>query len=172
MKEETLDLVNENDIVIGKAPRDAFHKGNDCIHRSVHILVINKKAEIFIKRRAKNKLYQGQYESSAGGHVMSGETYDDAAKRELKEELGIDENLTKIRSFKCFNQIEKRIICLYLCYHNGPFRLDKQEADFGKFFSVQELLNDIIHNRREFTTGTRMAIGHYLGWLNENNRNI
>ncbi|MDH5356922.1 MAG: NUDIX domain-containing protein, partial [Gammaproteobacteria bacterium] len=87
---ELLDVVDENDIVVGVKTRGEIH-AKALMHRAVHILVFNSQGELFIQKRAMTKDENpGQWDSSSAGHVDSGETYLQCAIRELKEELGVD----------------------------------------------------------------------------------
>ena len=56
---------------------------------------------MFLQRRSSEvETYPNTWDQSAGGHVDEGETYEEAAKRELKEELGIDNvGLKKVTKF-------------------------------------------------------------------------
>ncbi|MBI1968403.1 NUDIX domain-containing protein [Candidatus Woesearchaeota archaeon] len=98
--EEILDYVDENDTVLGQDTRLKIKEKN-LNYRVVHIWVLGKDGKIMICRRPNNKTpYAGLWTSSAGGHVQAGETYETAAKRELKEELALEgelKHLFKIR---------------------------------------------------------------------------
>lgn len=87
---ELLTVVDEEDVVVGEATRAEIHEGQ-MLHRAVHVFVINRKGELFLQKRSKLKdVCPGLWDSSAAGHVDSGETYEECAKRELLEELGIE----------------------------------------------------------------------------------
>lgn len=86
---EWLDIVDDNDEVIGRAPRDQIHREKH-FHRSSHIVVSNSVGEIFVQLRSLSKDNgAGLWDTSAAGHVDSGENYLDCAVRELSEELGV-----------------------------------------------------------------------------------
>jgi isopentenyl-diphosphate Delta-isomerase len=86
---EWLDIVNQYDEVIGRATRDEIHRENH-FHRSAHIALFNSCGEVFVQLRSKNKDNDpGLWDTSAAGHVDSGESYLDCAIRELDEELGV-----------------------------------------------------------------------------------
>jgi len=93
LEQEFIDIVNENDKIIGKATRkDAFEKG--LMHRAAAVLIINNEGKILVqKRAATKKLSPGLFDASSAGGVHSGESYEEAAKRELQEDLGIISNL-------------------------------------------------------------------------------
>jgi 8-oxo-dGTP pyrophosphatase MutT (NUDIX family) len=87
--EEILDIVDENDEVIGQAPRgEAYARGMR--HRCVFIQARDAQGRIFVHRRTATKLvFPSQYDMFVGGVVGAGESYDAAALREAEEELGV-----------------------------------------------------------------------------------
>src|SRR5215469_2474992 len=90
MSDEIFDIVNERDEVIGQKARRLVHRDGDK-HRAVHVLVFNSRGEIFLQKRSMKKdTFPGAWDSSASGHLDTGEDYDSCAVRELREELGFE----------------------------------------------------------------------------------
>jgi isopentenyldiphosphate isomerase len=87
--EEILDIVDENDQVIGQSPRGrAYAEG--LRHRCAFIQVRDAAGRLFVHRRTPAKLvFPSLYDMWVGGVVGAGESYDDAALREAEEELGV-----------------------------------------------------------------------------------
>src|SRR5476651_2121401 len=86
---EIFDVVDELDRVIGQAPRVEVH-ARKLRHRAVHILLFNPQGELYLQKRSATKdSFPLCYDSSASGHVDTGEDYAACAVRELREELGI-----------------------------------------------------------------------------------
>lgn len=93
MKEEMFDVVNNVDEVIATATRSEVHLGN-LYHRAVHVVIYDDIGRVLVQKRSLTKdCSPGLWDTSAGGHVASGEDYDSAAIRELKEELGLESDL-------------------------------------------------------------------------------
>jgi len=156
-------VVDEEDRVLGKAMREECHASNRLIHRSVYIFVLNDKNELFLQRRSISKdLYPGYYTGSATGHIDYGEDYDDAARRELREELGIDAPLWRLCKFKSFSEIEREISVLYLCRYNGPFQFNRKEISEGVFMSIEEIKRSLKTDEKKFAYGFKVAFEEFL----------
>lgn len=165
-EEEYLYVVNENDEVLGRAARSSCHR-EGLIHRSVYVIVINGRGEIFLQKRSmKKELYPGYYACSATGHVEYGESYDEAAKREMKEELGIEEApLKEICKFKCFSDEEREISVLYLCRYDGQIKPNAEEISDGEFLSTKDVREALRNGRRKIAYGSTIALKELLKYL-------
>lgn len=75
--------VDENDRELGIITRKEAHR-EGLLHRVVVVYVFDEEGNILIQERA-----DGRLDHSSAGHVDPGETYLEAAMRELGEELGI-----------------------------------------------------------------------------------
>ena len=91
---EIVDKVDINDQVIGVTNKVEAHE-NGYIHRVAAIFVFTPDNNLLVQLRKKD----GLMDHSVGGHVKQGESYDEAALRELKEELGIDAEIKNLGTF-------------------------------------------------------------------------
>ena len=88
---ELLDLVDENDHVIGRKRRGEVHAEKLHNYRAINLFIVNSRGELWIpKRTAHKQLYPLGLDFSCAGHVASGETYEQTLAREVQEELHID----------------------------------------------------------------------------------
>ncbi len=95
VQEEYLDLVDRNDKVIGKKSRKEIYAEGLSNFRVVNAFVVNSEGKMWIPRRSVDKrIFPLCLDMSMGGHVESGETYDQAFKRETAEELNVDTETT------------------------------------------------------------------------------
>lgn len=152
-KYERLSVVDENDQVIDIQPRYLIH-ALGLRHRAIHILVFNDQGELFLQKRSMKKdLNQGLWDTSAAGHVDTGEDYRLCAIREAEEELGIQlENKLQYR-FKLnpTPQLGMEFIQVYQAIHNGPFKLNPEEIETAEWFSVNDITKRVTTDDPQLT---------------------
>jgi len=90
-------IVNEQDEIIGEEERAVIHR-NGLKHREIHVwLITPEQGFIFQKRGLNQDTWPGFFDVTCGGHVdLPNETYEECARRELKEETGVEVPLTFI----------------------------------------------------------------------------
>ena len=137
---EVFDVVDDHDRVIGQATRGELHKNTDLTHRSVAVLVFRAK-ELFLQKRSATKdKYPKYWTCSVTGHVDSGETYEEAASRELFEEVGIPAStpMTQITEEVFKYPYETERMRFFRCESAHPITLHPTEISEGKFFELNE----------------------------------
>src|SRR5580692_4029409 len=122
---EIFDVVNDRDEVIGQQTRGEVHRLG-LKHRATHVLVFNRRGEVFLQKRSMKKDRQpGVWDSSASGHVDSGEDYDSCAARELREEIGLEPPpLQRLFKIAAGAETDREHVWVYRCESDGPFTLD------------------------------------------------
>ena len=139
MKEELIDVVDDDDNVVRQATWNEMHK-KGLTHRSANVFIFNSNGEIFVHKRAKNlELYPGMHDVKMGGIAKAGESYEDAAKRELKEEAGIENSkLIYLFSFKFRSKQNNNNRKVFICIYDGKMKLQKEEVESGRFMTIAE----------------------------------
>lgn len=139
-KNELFIVVDKDDKILGYRTRYDCHHDNKLIHRGVGIVIYNAKGEILLQKRSITKdTDPGLYDISAGGHVSKGQTYREAADRELWEEIGIKTKIKLAKKFLFHEDNETEMEVVYVGVHDGPFKVDKNEVDEVGFFKVNEI---------------------------------
>lgn len=77
--------------------------GIDFIGISAGAMIFNGKSELFLSKRSKNASNEKGHWETPGGRVEFGETLEDAVKREIKEEYGVD--IILLKEFPAANHI-------------------------------------------------------------------
>ncbi len=121
------------------------------IHRAAYILVFNEEGDLFIQKRTMTKdIYPGYWDLAAGGVVLAEESYEDAASRELAEELGMTDCPLQHVFDQYFEDSSNRVWGrVFSCISNGPFDLQKEEIEHGHFIPLDDIA--ALHRREPFT---------------------
>src|SRR5690606_36703949 len=88
--EEFVVLIDEQDNPIGLMEMQEAHVAG-LLHRAFSGFVFNSKGQLLLQQRADEKYHSpGLWTNSCCSHPREGETYEEAARRILVEELGFD----------------------------------------------------------------------------------
>ena len=149
---ELFDVVDECDRVLRAEPRDLVHV-NNLLHRAVHMLIFNSQGDLLLQKRSIWKdRNPGRWDASAAGHVDSGETYSEAARREIGEELGIEPpSLERLGKLTPCEQTGWEFIEIFRGVHDGPFVPAPLEVETVAFFPKKEVLGWAAGSPRDFS---------------------
>lgn len=137
---EEVVIVDAENQVTGQAKRREMRRQN-LTHRATYILVFNQQGQLFVQKRTLSKdIYPGYYDIAAGGVVLSSETYEESARRELHEELGITAELEFLFERYFADDTNKVWGRVYRCRHEGPFALQESEVESGAFMTPAEIM--------------------------------
>jgi isopentenyldiphosphate isomerase len=144
LTDDLLEVVDAEGRCVGLEPRSRCHSDPSLRHRSVHIVVRNAGGEVLLQKRSASKdVMPGRWDTSVGGHLAPGESYEAAALRELREELGIALDdasaLVHLRDYIWQSGIETELVRTFGTTHEGPFSPDPAEVDEVRFVSPDEL---------------------------------
>jgi isopentenyldiphosphate isomerase len=156
--EEIFDVVNDRDEVTGQETRGAVHRLG-LKHRAVHVLVFNRKGEVFLQKRSMKKdTFPGAWDSSASGHLDTGEGYDACAVRELGEEIGVKVERAPARMFKIDARAEtgQEFVWVYRMEAEGPFVLHPEEIETGEWFAPAEVTRRLATRPEDFARSFRL----------------
>lgn len=162
--EDIFEIVDENDRVVGLAPRSRCHGDPGLVHRVAHVLVFNGAGELLLQKRAKTKDVQpGRWDTSVGGHLDPGETYLEAAYREMREELGIEGvPLTFLYCSRIRNEFESENVATYLARFDGEIRFAPKEIDEVRFWSGDSITRSL--NKEVFTPNFEQEWAMFQDW--------
>ena len=160
MEDELIDVINEKNEVIDIEKKSVVLEKN-LLRRVVHIMIFNKENKILMQKRGNVKPSPGKWTSSASGHVSSGEDYFSAAKRELKEEIGIDVPLKFDGYFRGNPPASNVIGALFTGNYDGKFKVDNNEVESIQLFDIDSLKIAIRNNPNIFSSNFKEAFKLY-----------
>lgn len=161
---EILAIVNEKDEVIGKATRKEIHE-NGTLHREVNIFILNSKNELLLQKRKDRAIW----DFGTSGHFPYNQTYEEAAVREVFEELGIKIKKSELifvakeinHSTQIVNNRFAKIFLLKKDFNLNEFNIDKDEILEVKYFNENDL-NELLKKETATTGVLAKVLKKYL----------
>jgi len=137
--EELVDVIDDDGRTIATVTRREVRQRR-LPHRCVYVLVFNRKGELFIHLRTPTKdVYPSHWDVCVGGVLAAGESFDDAARREIAEELGLNLDPERLFPFRYTDSFTTVHGMVYRVVHEGPFRLQPEEIVRGEFVARPEV---------------------------------
>ena len=147
-------VVDAEDRVLRHAPRGECHADPTLMHRTVHV-VVETGAGLLLQRRGFDKdKGAGLWDSACAGHVEPGETYLQAAIRELEEELGLSAEPTFVGTCRVDGEGETELCGVHTLVHAGPFT-----------FALPELAGLCVFGLDKLPVDQTPALRQVLTWL-------
>lgn len=162
-------VVDEHDNEIGTAMlAEVWRKG--LYHRIVGVFVQDAQGRMLLQLRSPGMLvYPNRWDQAAGGHVDEGQTYEQAARNELFEEVGVtDVQLTVLGTHRFNGKEGDRIINqferVYVAKvpHNIELHAAADEVAELRWFTPEELQQQIAQQPDACTPGLLHCLRTYF----------
>lgn len=169
MNEQQLILVDENDKFLGKhAPKNRCHNGQGLHHRGFTVMVLNNRKEVLLQKR-KHKIWDGFWDLTNSHPLHLGnknETYNQAVRRCLKREWGVEFPVKKIFGFNYFAKYEGKLCeneyCAFLIGKYNDEVFPNPEVIYTyKWMPLEDLLKDIKKSPKIYTPWTVKALQEF-----------
>lgn len=159
--DELFDVVDERDRVVGQATRAEVH-AQGLTHRAVHVFVFNSRGELLLQMRSALKdEFPMRWTSSASGHLDAGESYDEAARRELAEELGFDSPLEFLTKLPASTETANEFTAFYRTNSDAEPRFPPEEIAWLEFHGLDAVAAMIAERPDEFSPLFRALFDEY-----------
>ena len=159
-------LVDEKDEPIGDMDKLEVHQ-KGLLHRAFSIFIFNAVGQLLLQRRAKEKYHSANlWTNTCCSHPRPREFTLEAAKRRLKEEMGIETHLEKKFDFIYQAELDNNLIefefdHVFIGHYNYPPVLNPEEASDYRWISIQELKNEIKQYPEKYTEWLKIAISAF-----------
>ena len=160
---ENVILVDANDRAIGAMEKmEAHRKG--VLHRAFSIVLFNHEGKMLLQKRARNKYHSsGLWTNTCCSHPLPGESMEDATRRRLREEMGID--LQPAFSHKFIYKAalengltEHELDHVFIGTYNGTPDINREEVEDWKYADLPWLKEDIERNPAAYTAWFKLLI--------------
>lgn len=152
-QDELVDIIDEDgNFIKVVSKREAHVEG--LLHKAVISSVIDSRGRYLLTKASTGRQDGGQYVFPSGGHVSAGESEDDALKREVYEELGLQDFKYEFVGRAIFNREvigrkENHFFNLYKVFSDQEPRLDHEHESY-KYFTEEELKRELKENPKIF----------------------
>jgi isopentenyldiphosphate isomerase len=141
--DELVDVIDDAGATVGVVTRREMRERR-LPHRCTYVLVFNSCGELFIHLRTPTKdVFPSYWDVCIGGVLSAGESFDVGARREIREELGVDAMAQSLFPFWYRGAESFAHGMVYRLDHDGPFRLQVEEIVRGEFARVDEVIDRI-----------------------------
>lgn len=138
--EELVDWIGEDGHTLAVLPRSEMRRRN-LLHRVTATLVFHPDGRVFVHRRSPGKdVYPSLWDPFVGGTVISGESFEQNACREVSEELGVTEvPVYPLFEHRFRDSFTASLIRVFACVFGGPIRLQISEVSEGGWRTGEEV---------------------------------
>lgn len=165
--EEQVILVDTYDLPKGKMEKiEAHEKG--LLHRAFSVFIFNSKNELLLQQRAKDKYHSsGLWTNTCCSHPRWGESNLDAAKRRLKEEMGMECDLRYGFNFIYKSEFEDGLIeheldHVFFGISDELPHINKTEVENFRYMSLKDLQKEIQNNPTAYTTWLKICLNKVI----------
>ncbi|MEU4356286.1 NUDIX hydrolase [Streptomyces virginiae] len=155
-----VERVDEQDQVLAVVSRgEAVRHG--WLHRIAVTVCRDREGRILVHRRSEDvDRFPGHYEVGLGGAVAPGESYEEAASRELAEELDVRAPVRIIVKFLNRSGLSPHWLAVHEAVLSNNLCPDPDEVMWHCLLSESELLKSMRENL--FTPDTHDVLSHYF----------
>lgn len=163
--EERVVLVDERDVQVGTMEKQQAHREGR-LHRAFSVFVLNACGEVLLQRRAAEKYHSaGLWTNTCCSHPRPGEPVAAAARRRLREEMGIDAALTPLFAFTYRARVgpeleEHEYDHVFLARHDGDPVPDAEEVDAWRWVPMEDAAREAREHPEAFTPWFRIVLAH------------
>ncbi|WP_158973424.1 NUDIX domain-containing protein [Cellulophaga sp. L1A9] len=105
--DELIDILDADGNKTGETVLKSIAHRNGIFHQTVHIWFYTKNQHILLQQRGKDKtIFPLLFDVSVAGHIASGEEIEDAAVREVAEEIGLNISKRELKKIGVFKSIQ------------------------------------------------------------------
>lgn len=168
MKHERVILVDERDRELGAAEKLRAHL-EGALHRAFSIFVFDRVGRLLLQKRARTKYHSGGlWSNTCCGHPRPGEVTAEAARRRLREEMGLDCELTEAFSFTYRAELDNRLVeheydHVFVGRFDGEPRPAAEEVEDWRWVTPSDLARELRANPAAYSFWLRAAL-ETEGW--------
>ncbi|GIU84714.1 MAG: hypothetical protein KatS3mg008_1489 [Acidimicrobiales bacterium] len=137
--DELVEVVDGEGRVLDIVPRRLMRERN-LRHRTVFVVLIDSRGRLVVHRRADWKdVWPGHWDVAFGGVCLVDEPWIEAARRELREEVGVTAPLRELGSGRYEDDTVREIASVFLAISDGPYEFPDGEVTEHALVPIDDL---------------------------------
>jgi isopentenyl-diphosphate Delta-isomerase len=162
---EKVILVDEQDKAIGAMDKMEAHR-RGILHRAFSIMIFNSEGETLLQKRSRNKYHSGGlWTNACCSHPTPDESIDEATRKRLKHEMGIDLQPDFAYKFIYRSKLDKNLIeheidYVYQGIFDGVPVVNHEEVEDWKFINIKSLRADLDLHPDRYTVWFKLIMNH------------
>lgn len=135
---ELIEIIDEQGNFTGEVVDKEYAHDHNLLHNEVAVFIINSKGETLLQKRSSNKRYNPNMWAICAGHVDAYESLEDAAIREVQEEIGILLDNKDLHKYK-----EAEVVLKESNSHTTHYYYAKTDLKENEFVIQEEDLSEV-----------------------------
>jgi isopentenyl-diphosphate Delta-isomerase len=158
-------LVDEHDNSIGTMEKMEAHR-RGLLHRAFSILIFNSHGQMLIQKRASSKYHSGGlWTNACCSHPLPGESMEQATRRRLKFEMGIDIQAEYAYKFVYRTSLDKDLVeheldHVFIAIYDDVPSVNPDEVEDWQYADMEELKMDMKKNPDRYTFWFKEIVNH------------
>lgn len=161
-----IDAVNERDEAIGTVTRGTvLREGRN--FRTAHVLILDHRGCILLQRLAGNRdRHPGRWGSSVAAYLFAGESYLDAARRRMREELCVDSPLQPVGKIEMLDERSLKFVSVFLARSDAAEICEPEHLSELRYWPIPVIEEGLRAEAQSFTPTFARVFGEFARLLN------
>ena len=165
-REELVVLLDEDGSAVGTADKAGVHHADTPLHLAFSCYLSDGAGRLLMTRRALHKpTWPGAWTNSVCGHPLPGEALDDAVRRRVRDEVGVEPADVRLllpafryRAVMPNGVVENEMCPVFAATTTDPLALDPDEVDDARWVDWSNFRAEVLDGRRPISPWCREQV--------------
>lgn len=132
--------------------------------RTAHVFVLDGTGRLLLQRLAASRdRHPGRWGSSVAAYLYAGESYEHAARRRLREELGLHVSLRSVGKIEMHDEQSKKFVALFSALANRAAIREPEHVAKLRYWRLAEIEAAVEEDQTRFTPTFLQLLSYFRG---------